>query len=75
VKLRLCILIYNDSSYAAEVHYCRRQGYAVDIVWFPEADFAAIARYYGASARDGPNALRSRPAEVLGCRRRRLACS
>jgi thiamine pyrophosphate-dependent acetolactate synthase large subunit-like protein len=48
LKLRLCILVYNDSSYAAEVHYFRRQGYSVDIVQFPEADFAAIARGFGA---------------------------
>ena len=46
--LRLCILVYNDSSYAAEVHYFRRQGFSVDIVQFPETDFAAIARGYGA---------------------------
>jgi thiamine pyrophosphate-dependent acetolactate synthase large subunit-like protein len=50
LKLRMCILIYNDSSYAAEVHYFRRQGYSIDIVQFPETDFAAIARGYGASA-------------------------
>ena len=25
--LRLCILVYNDASYAAEVHYFRRQGF------------------------------------------------
>jgi len=48
LKLRLCILVYNDSSYAAEVHYFRRQGYSVDIVQFPDTDFAAIARGYGA---------------------------
>ncbi len=48
LKLRLCILVYNDSSYAAEVHYFRRQGYSVDIVQFPETDFAAIARGFGA---------------------------
>jgi thiamine pyrophosphate-dependent acetolactate synthase large subunit-like protein len=46
--LRMCILVYNDSSYAAEVHYFRRQGLTVDIVQFPETDFAAIARGYGA---------------------------
>jgi thiamine pyrophosphate-dependent acetolactate synthase large subunit-like protein len=50
LKLRLCILIYNDSSYAAEVHYFRRQGYEIDIVRFPDTDFAAIARGYGARA-------------------------
>ncbi|MGC1899201.1 MAG: thiamine pyrophosphate-binding protein [Pseudolabrys sp.] len=48
LRLRMCILIYNDSSYAAEVHFFRRQGYSVDIVQFPETDFAAIARGFGA---------------------------
>ena len=50
LKLRLCILVYNDSSYAAEVHLYRRRGYAIDIVQFPDTDFAAIARGYGARA-------------------------
>jgi thiamine pyrophosphate-dependent acetolactate synthase large subunit-like protein len=50
LKLRLCILIYNDSSYAAEVHLYRRRGYSIDIVQFPETDFAAIARGHGARA-------------------------
>lgn len=50
MRLRMCILIYNDSSYAAEVHLFRRRGYSVDIVQFPETDFAAIARGYGARA-------------------------
>jgi thiamine pyrophosphate-dependent acetolactate synthase large subunit-like protein len=50
LRLRMCILIYNDSSYAAEVHLYRRRGYAVDIVRFPETDFAAIARGHGARA-------------------------
>jgi len=48
LKLRLCILVYNDASYAAEVHYFRRQGYSVDIVQFPQTDFAAIAHGFGA---------------------------
>ena len=48
LDLRLCILVYNDSSYAAEVHYFRRQGYSVDLVQFPDTDFAAIARGLGA---------------------------
>jgi thiamine pyrophosphate-dependent acetolactate synthase large subunit-like protein len=48
LKLRLCILVYNDSSYAAEVHLYRRRGYSIDIVQFPDTDFAAIARGYGA---------------------------
>jgi thiamine pyrophosphate-dependent acetolactate synthase large subunit-like protein len=48
--LRLCIVIYNDNSYAAEVHYFGRQGFSTDIVRFLETDFAAIARGYGARA-------------------------
>ena len=47
-RLRLCILVYNDASYAAEVHYFGRQGFSTDIVKFPDTDFAAIARGYGA---------------------------
>ena len=46
--IRMCILVYNDASYAAEVHYFRRQGLSIDIVQFPETDFAGIARGYGA---------------------------
>jgi thiamine pyrophosphate-dependent acetolactate synthase large subunit-like protein len=50
LKLRLCVLVYNDSSYAAEVHLYRRRGYSIDIVQFPDTDFAAIARGHGARA-------------------------
>jgi thiamine pyrophosphate-dependent acetolactate synthase large subunit-like protein len=46
--LRMCILVYNDASYAAEVHYFGRQGFSTDIVKFPDTDFAAVARGYGA---------------------------
>ena len=46
----MCILVYNDASYAAEVHYFGRQGFSTDIVKFPDTDFAAIARGYGARA-------------------------
>jgi thiamine pyrophosphate-dependent acetolactate synthase large subunit-like protein len=66
--LRLCILVYNDSSYAAEVHYFRRQGYSVDIVQFPDTDFAAIARRR--ARRDGAHAGQSRSAQNMGRRRR-----
>ena len=48
--LRLCILVYNDASYAAEVHYFGRQGFSTDIVKFPDTDFTSIARGYGARA-------------------------
>jgi thiamine pyrophosphate-dependent acetolactate synthase large subunit-like protein len=48
LKLRMCILIYNDGSYAAEVHLYRRRGLSTDIVQFPDTDFAAMARGFGA---------------------------
>jgi thiamine pyrophosphate-dependent acetolactate synthase large subunit-like protein len=48
LKLRMCILIYNDSSYAAEVHLFRRRGLSTDMVQFPDTDFAAIAHGFGA---------------------------
>jgi acetolactate synthase I/II/III large subunit len=48
LDLRMCILIYNDSSYAAEVHLYRRRGLSTDIVRFPDTDFAAVAQGFGA---------------------------
>src|SRR5262249_10110856 len=48
--LRLCILVYNDASYAAEVHYFRRPVSSIAIAHFPHPDFAARARAYGAHA-------------------------
>ncbi len=50
LTLRMCILIYNDASYAAEVHLFKRRGMSTDIVQFPDTDFAAIARGHGARA-------------------------
>jgi thiamine pyrophosphate-dependent acetolactate synthase large subunit-like protein len=50
LKLRMCVLIYNDASYAAEVHLFRRRNMSIDIVQFPDTDFAAIARGHGARA-------------------------
>jgi thiamine pyrophosphate-dependent acetolactate synthase large subunit-like protein len=50
LKLRMCVLIYNDASYAAEVHLFKRRGMSVDIVQFPDTDFASIARGHGARA-------------------------
>jgi thiamine pyrophosphate-dependent acetolactate synthase large subunit-like protein len=48
LKLRMCILLYNDSSYAAEVHLYRRRGFSIDVVQFPDTDFANMARGFGA---------------------------
>jgi len=48
LKTRLCIFIYNDSAYSAEVHHFAPEGYSAAMAQFPVTDFAAIARGYGA---------------------------
>jgi thiamine pyrophosphate-dependent acetolactate synthase large subunit-like protein len=48
LKKRICIFIYNDSAYSAEVHHFGPEGYAPGMAQFPVTDFAAIARGYGA---------------------------
>ncbi|MDB5620778.1 thiamine pyrophosphate-binding protein [Tardiphaga sp.] len=48
LKKRLCIFIYNDSAYSAEVHHFVPEGYSAAMAQFPVTDFAAIARGYGA---------------------------
>ena len=73
--LRLCILVYNDASYAAEVHYFRRQGLSVDIVQFPETDFASIARGYGARAVTVRKLADLEPVKGLGRPKAVQACS
>jgi thiamine pyrophosphate-dependent acetolactate synthase large subunit-like protein len=40
-------VIYNDAAYGAEVHHFRPMGQAVDVVQFPDTDFAALARAAG----------------------------
>ena len=50
LRLRMCVVIYNDLAYGAEVHYLGRRGYRTDIVKFPNVDFSAIAKSFGASA-------------------------
>jgi thiamine pyrophosphate-dependent acetolactate synthase large subunit-like protein len=48
LKKRICIFIYNDSAYGAEVHHFGPEGYNAGMAQFPVTDFAAIARGYGA---------------------------
>jgi len=48
LKRRICIFIYNDSAYSAEVHHFVPEGYSAAMAQFPVTDFAAIARGYGA---------------------------
>ena len=45
--LRMCVVVYNDAAYAAEVDYFRRLGLQVDAAQFPPTDIAAVARGLG----------------------------
>ena len=50
LRLKLLVLIYDDSAYGAEVHHFRPMGHDVSLVEFPEADLAAIASASGTEA-------------------------
>ena len=45
--LPLLIVVFNDAAYGAEVHHFGPDGYPVDLVRFPDTDFAALARAAG----------------------------
>ena len=45
--LRMLIVVYNDAAYGAEVHHFGPQGHPVELVQFPDVDFAALARAAG----------------------------
>lgn len=50
LELPLCIVVYNDSAYGAEVHhFTEASADELAGVVFPEVDFAAIARGFGAT--------------------------
>jgi thiamine pyrophosphate-dependent acetolactate synthase large subunit-like protein len=46
--LPMLIVVFNDAAYAAEVHHFGPEGFPVDLVRFPDTDFAALARAAGA---------------------------
>lgn len=48
--LRVCVVVYNDSAYGAEVHYFENRGYDCEIAKLPRFDFAAIAKGFGIEA-------------------------
>jgi thiamine pyrophosphate-dependent acetolactate synthase large subunit-like protein len=50
--LRMCVVVYNDLAYGAEVHHFGKRQYPVDIVRFPNVEFSAIARSLGAPAAE-----------------------
>ena len=46
--LPMLVVVFNDAAYGAEVHHFGPDGFPVDLVRFPDADFAALARAAGA---------------------------
>lgn len=44
------VVVYNDASYAAEVHHFASEGGSMETVQFPETDFAGLARAVGLEA-------------------------
>jgi len=48
--LRMLIVVYNDAAYGAEVHHFGPDGASLDLVRFPDTDFAALARGAGLEA-------------------------
>ena len=45
--LRMLVVVYNDAAYGAEVHHFGPQGHPLDLVRFPDVDFAALGRAAG----------------------------
>ena len=50
LRLPMLVVIYDDAAYGAEVHHFAPQGHPVELVRFPDTDFAALARAAGAQA-------------------------
>jgi thiamine pyrophosphate-dependent acetolactate synthase large subunit-like protein len=48
LRLPMLVVVYNDAAYGAEVHHFRPHGHPVDLVQFPDTDFAALAVAAGA---------------------------
>jgi thiamine pyrophosphate-dependent acetolactate synthase large subunit-like protein len=48
--LPMVVVVYDDAAYGAEVHHFGPGAHPLDIVRFPETDFASIARGYGFEA-------------------------
>jgi thiamine pyrophosphate-dependent acetolactate synthase large subunit-like protein len=50
LALPMLVVVFNDAAYGAEVHHFGPDGFRVDLVRFPDTDFAALARAAGAVA-------------------------
>ena len=48
LRLPMLVVIYNDAAYGAEVHHFGPHGHPVELVQFPDTDFAALAGAAGA---------------------------
>ncbi|HEY9390124.1 MAG TPA: thiamine pyrophosphate-dependent enzyme, partial [Mycobacteriales bacterium] len=48
LSLHMLVVVYNDAAYGAEVHHFGPMGEPVDLVRFPDTDFATLARGLGA---------------------------
>ena len=48
LRLPMLVVVYDDAAYGAEVHHFGPQGHPVELVRFPDTDFAALARAAGA---------------------------
>lgn len=47
LRLRMVIVVYNDQAYGAEAHHFGPEDKPLDLVRFPDTDFAAIGRAVG----------------------------
>ena len=48
LRLPMLVVVYDDAAYGAEVHHFRPQGHPVELVQFPDTNFAALAEAAGA---------------------------
>jgi len=48
LRLPMLVVVYDDAAYGAEVHHFGPQGLPLELVRFPDTDFAALARAAGA---------------------------
>ena len=60
--LRMLIVVYNDAAYGAEVHHFGPQGHPVELVQFPDIDFAALGR---AAGLDGATVRRRKDLDTV----------
>ena len=56
LRLPMLVVVYDDAAYGAEVHHFGPQGLPLELVRFPDTDFAALARAAGAQGDHRPRA-------------------